>query len=105
MRKVRITESQLKGLVRKMIKEEMETEPWGEYTERWLQQYFLTRGNFWGQNGRHEPGKLVWGTVGGGGAVPASPDFESKTEALQYAFEKGWHKKGQISKSQVDEVN
>lgn len=47
--------------------------------------YFITNQNFYGQNGQHEPGKWCVGTVGWGGAVAASPDFDSKEEAIAYA--------------------
>ena len=72
-----------------------------DYFSERLQRYYLTRQNFWGQNGRHEPGKLVWGY----GGVPASPDFESKEEALEYAIEKGWKESGQISMKQFNDVD
>lgn len=53
---------------------------------------FLTTQNFFGQNGRHIPGKWVWGTVVWCGAVPCSesPDFDTDTEAIEWAANKGW---------------
>lgn len=49
--------------------------------------YFITNQNFYGQNGQHTPGKWCVGTVGWGGAVAASPDFETPEEAKAYAEE------------------
>ena len=47
--------------------------------------YFITNQDFYGQNGQHEPGKWCVGTVGWAGAVAASPDFDSREEAIAYA--------------------
>ena len=49
--------------------------------------YFITNQNFHGQNGQHTPGKWCVGTVGWGGAVAASPDFDTQEEAKAYAEE------------------
>ncbi len=50
---------------------------------------FLSTKNFFGQNGSHTPGKWCWGTVIWCGAIPCSPDFDTDTEAIQWAAENG----------------
>lgn len=47
-------------------------------------QYFLHDGNFFGQNGQHKPGKWCVGTVAWCGAIPYSPDFDTRDEAVAW---------------------
>ena len=58
--------------------------PDGTYPET-TPPYFITNQNFYGQNGRHTPGKWCVGTVGWAGAIAASPDFDTPEEATAYA--------------------
>lgn len=45
---------------------------------------FVTDKDFFGQNGEHQPGKWCVGAVTWCGAIPISPDFETKEQAQQW---------------------
>ena len=47
-------------------------------------QYFITDGQFFGQNGQHKPGKWCVGTVAWCGAIPYSKDFDTRDEAVAW---------------------
>lgn len=49
-------------------------------------QFFLFNGSFFGQNGKHQPGKWCVGTVAWCGAVPWSQDFETREEAIAWGL-------------------
>ena len=45
---------------------------------------FVTDADLFGQNGEHEPGKWCVATVSWCGAIPISPDFETREQAQQW---------------------